>query len=341
MPRLAELPAPSPEKTGWPWTEQSTPLPATLPDGTRWPKITIVTPSYNQGQFLEETIRSVLLQGYPNLEYIVIDGGSTDNSVEVIRKYKKYLTYWVSEADRGQGHALNKGFARATGYIYNWLNSDDFFARDILAKVGAHFAQGGEVLYGNCYFTDADGTPTHLYDTRAFSIEDLFERNFIGQPTVFFRESLWKDYGPIQETLRFIVDYELWLRWALRHVQFIYQPEIVAYYRLHDASKSTTQIRTNQNESIALMRDLIHRGAMPAHLHLRVHRLLYGWCFWNYARLDLPQFWVTLRHYLQVSGKLPDPALLRMAGLALLGEKTLKALRDCRFRDKTPAQVSS
>ena len=102
-------------------------LPETMSDGHPWPRISIVTPSYNQGQFIEETIRSVLQQGYPNLEYIIIDGGSTDNSVEIIKKYEEYLTYWVSEPDDGQYDAINKGFSRATGEIMAWLNSDDMY----------------------------------------------------------------------------------------------------------------------------------------------------------------------------------------------------------------------
>ncbi len=112
-PSLSNIPSAISFKEGWPWTAGAILLPESMQDGNPWPKISVVTPSYNQGQFLEETIRSVLLQGYPNLEYIVIDGGSTDNSVEIIKKYDSWLTHWVSEEDRGQCHAINKGFTNA------------------------------------------------------------------------------------------------------------------------------------------------------------------------------------------------------------------------------------
>jgi cellulose synthase/poly-beta-1,6-N-acetylglucosamine synthase-like glycosyltransferase len=108
-PRLHELPSAPPGKTGWPWTEESTAPPPSMADGKDWERITIVTPSFNQGAFIEETIRSVLLQGYPNLEYIVMDGGSTDNSVQIIKKYSPWLNYWVSEPDGGQSDAINRG----------------------------------------------------------------------------------------------------------------------------------------------------------------------------------------------------------------------------------------
>jgi cellulose synthase/poly-beta-1,6-N-acetylglucosamine synthase-like glycosyltransferase len=126
-PTLNELTSPPADKTGWPWTEESPLLPDKMEGDCDWPKISIVTPSYNQGRFIEETIRSVLLQGYPNLEYIIIDGGSTDNSVEIINKYEPWLTYWVSEPDRGQSHGINKGFEKATCEVFGWLNSDDYF----------------------------------------------------------------------------------------------------------------------------------------------------------------------------------------------------------------------
>ncbi|AFZ27924.1 glycosyl transferase [Cylindrospermum stagnale PCC 7417] len=129
---LSTLP-PSPSgKIDWPWTAETQQLPEKMPDGSEWPKITIVTPNYNYGHFLEETIRSVLLQGYPNLEYIIIDGGSTDNSVEIIKKYEPWLTHWVSEKDKGQASAINKGIELATGKWFNWLNSDDILLQNSL-----------------------------------------------------------------------------------------------------------------------------------------------------------------------------------------------------------------
>src|SRR5690242_14163903 len=120
-PTLAKLPPPPPAKTGWPWTIDTSPLAPTRPDGSPWPRISIVTPSYNQGQFIEETIRSVLLQGYPDLEYFIIDGGSTDQSVEIIKQYEPWLTYWVSEKDSGQPHAISKGLAISSGDIFQFM----------------------------------------------------------------------------------------------------------------------------------------------------------------------------------------------------------------------------
>src|SRR5262249_61719080 len=124
--RLLDLPPPR-EKTGWPWTTESAPASERLPNGASWPKISIVTPSYNQGQFIEETIRSVLLQGYPNLEYIVMDGGSKDNTLNILRKYEHAIDSWTSAPDKGQAEAINRGFARSNVAILVWLNCYDVY----------------------------------------------------------------------------------------------------------------------------------------------------------------------------------------------------------------------
>src|SRR3978361_276846 len=131
-PSLQELPPPPPGRTGWPWTEEST-APATYPpDGGRWPRISVVTPSFNQANFLEATLRSVLLQGYPDLEFFVLDGGSRDGSVEIIKKYAPWLTEWVSEPDGGQSAAIGRGLRLASGLFFTWINSDDMLSRDAL-----------------------------------------------------------------------------------------------------------------------------------------------------------------------------------------------------------------
>ena len=139
-PSLKDLPAPPAGKTGWPWTEE-TPFPSDEnPQGFVWPKISIVTPNYNFGDFIEETIRSVLLQGYPDLEFIIIDGGSSDNSVEIIKKYAPWIAYWSSEPDECQAAAINKGIKHCTGQIFNWICSDDILFKMALRTVGEAFS---------------------------------------------------------------------------------------------------------------------------------------------------------------------------------------------------------
>src|ERR1041385_5182473 len=155
-PTLQELPPPPQGKKGWPWTVESPQYDAGT-DTTKWPLISVVTPSYNQESFIEETIRSVLLQGYPALEYIVIDGGSTDNSASIIRKYEKWIHHWVSERDRGQADAIQKGLALVNGPVSAYLNSDDIYMPGTLNRVGARFArQETDVVYGNLYLIDPD-----------------------------------------------------------------------------------------------------------------------------------------------------------------------------------------
>ncbi|MBI2059621.1 MAG: glycosyltransferase [Nitrospirae bacterium] len=154
---LADLPAPPAGKTGWPWTEESDAVPETPTLGGRWPRITVVTPSLNQGRFIEATIRSVLLQRYPNTEYFIMDGGSTDATVEIIRKYEPFLSGWVSETDQGQADAINKGLRRSTGDIEGYQNSDDGYLPGAFRRVAESRLQGCDFIYGNQVEKNVDG----------------------------------------------------------------------------------------------------------------------------------------------------------------------------------------
>ena len=155
-PSIHELPAPPSGKTGWPWTEESQQLPDRMPDGSEWPKISIVTPNYNYERYLETTIRSVLLQGYPNVEFIIQDDGSTDGSVDLIRRYEKHLAYWSSDPNSGQPSVINRGLHRSSGSILAYINSDDYYAADAFGIAAQYFHQHPEVdfINGRCRYVD-------------------------------------------------------------------------------------------------------------------------------------------------------------------------------------------
>lgn len=191
-------------------------------DDIHWPRISIVTPSYNQGEYIEDTIRSVLLQGYPNLEYIIIDGGSQDNSVEIIKKYEKYLSYWVSEVDRGQSHAINKGFEHATGEIFCWLNSDDYFLPGSLKLFSQHYSNkpicvawagiGVRVdKYGNVI-----GEVKPKVDGDINFLADWCISSRIFQPACAFNANTFNEVEGLDENLHYAMDFDLWLRLRMK-----------------------------------------------------------------------------------------------------------------------------
>jgi glycosyltransferase involved in cell wall biosynthesis len=240
-PALADLPPPPSSKTGWPWTVETPPLSPVRSDGSPWPRISIVTPSYNQGQFIEETIRSVLLQGYPDLEYIIMDGDSNDQSVPVIRKYEPWLTYWVSEKDRGQTHAINKGFDRATGKILSWLNSDDVLLPGAIVSVAQRISDCNErvLVAGKSEYRDVTGTRSIFVVERIpktyaqiFSFDPYF-----AQPSVFFTRPGLSQAGRLNEDLRYAMDLDLWLRMAETSRICLVERHL-SWMRQHDEAKT-------------------------------------------------------------------------------------------------------
>jgi glycosyltransferase involved in cell wall biosynthesis len=209
------------------------------------PKVTVVTPSFNQGRFLEETILSIVSQGYPNLEYFVVDGGSTDGSVDVIRKYADRITWWVSEKDRGQTDALIKGFSRATGDALGWINSDDLLETGALEAVGqAYRSNPGSLVAGNVIlFSDSTGRE-RLLRPRNLNFEDLVKiwtrKAFFSQPGVFFPRHAYVEVGGLDVSLHYGMDRDLMNR-LVRNCPVVYLDRVLARARQHPASKTCSQ----------------------------------------------------------------------------------------------------
>lgn len=250
----------------------------------RAPRITLVTPSFNQGEFIEETILSVLSQDYPNLDYIIIDGGSTDQSVEIIKKYQKHLAYWVSERDGGQSHAINKGMKTATGELCGWLCSDDLLQPGALAVVGKYFATHPEcdwVVGGDSGLHFRSGNPYQR--TASYTSGTLIEfwdtgpdrHTCIPQPSTFWRGSLWGSVGGLVESCHLAMDYDLWLRFeeACRpHVL----SEVLSFSRQHDKCKSVMQRPQQLREKMAsAYRAAGRRGMSPVELNRRMLASIY------------------------------------------------------------------
>ncbi len=214
-----------------------------------YPLITIITPSFNQGQFLEETICSVLDQGYPNLQYIIIDGGSTDNSVSIIKKYAARLSYWVSEKDNGQSEAINKGLKLAKGDIISWLCSDDVYTPGALNKIVTLFKQnnnpalihGKTILFGEGKKDIIRGADYDQLDLKYFAIIPF------PQPSSFFHRRVIERYGMLDENLHFAMDFDLLERVALND-RIVCSEEIFSKYRIHRDSKTGSKMQVFQSE---------------------------------------------------------------------------------------------
>lgn len=207
------------------------------------PLVSIVTPSFNQAPFLEAAMRSVLEQDYANIEYIVVDGGSTDGSVAIIERYASELAYWVSEPDGGQTDAVNKGFSRATGQVLAWLNSDDCYYPSAVSEAVAYLQRHplAGMVYGQADYIDAHGRVIGRFPAAQTDYRRL-RRGYvhIPQQAAFWRAGLWRQVGPLDTGLYFAMDYDLWLRLAQR-AELHYHPRRWAQFRLHGASKTISE----------------------------------------------------------------------------------------------------
>ncbi len=225
-----------------------------------YPKVTIVTPSYNQGAFLENTILSVLNQDYSNIEYIIIDGGSTDGSVDIIKKYEDKLQYWISEHDNGQCHAINKGFERASGQVFNWVNSDDILMPSAVKIAVNYMVNNPDIgmVYGDRIVVDGKGNFLDLIQLPSFSERWMMYNWYIPQETVFFRRRFWLEVGGLNVKLHYYLDYDLWVR--LNKVTQLYHiPFVMGAYRKHPSAKTFLCSNSLKVESRKELAGVIHR----------------------------------------------------------------------------------
>lgn len=322
---LKDLPAPRDGKTGWPWTEKAPVEP--VEDTHAWPKISVVTTNYNYAQFLEETIRSVLLQGYPNLEYIIVDGGSTDGSVEILQKYEKYLAFWVSEKDGGQSQAINKGFTKASGDIFCWLNSDDFLQPGALQTAAQSFQRAPSVawLIGACNIIDRDSTVLWAKSPTEVSYESLVRwvnKQWFPQPSTFWSRSLWELAGPLNERLHYSMDVDIWFS-MFAHAKPMLTQRILSASRQHADAKTVNKQILYREEMLTvfkkrlaqLPRNVVREGK----LNICLGEELLEWAYHCYYQHQYSRAWKFLMAALQSA-----PVLLRRRSGYFLGAQLLR-----------------
>jgi glycosyltransferase involved in cell wall biosynthesis len=284
-PTLAELPPVSLERVGWPWSVETAKQPKADLDSSPWPRISIVTPSLNQGRYLEETIRSVLLQGYPDLEFIVMDGGSSDESLQILRRYEPWLAFWRSEPDGGQTQAINSGWDRSTGQILAYINADDSYLPGALTAAATAFRSrsGVAMVYGNARVVDESGRYLRMWLARPFSLRAmLLAGNVVPQPAAFFARDAMERVGWLAERWDMIMDYEVSIRLGV-DFSSVCLPTTLATFRDHSNSKSRTQHDLMARELVRFVAGL-DRGEIPARdfrvlQNATLARIHYEWAF--------------------------------------------------------------
>lgn len=244
---LAQLPAPPAERRGWPWTVETPPFAG---DASAWPLVTVVTPSFKQAEFLEETIRSVLLQNYPRLEFVVMDGGSPDASPALLEKYRPWLSFARSAPDRGQSHAINLGFSLARGDLRGWINSDDLYLPGALRDIASarRSARRPTLITGNYLIRRAPPGP----DAPTAPIRPVYAWEiYAGGLHLPSHTTFWAGniHQPVDESLHFIMDADLFKRFARDGARPAFLPQPLAVYRDHPDSKTSTILPVAQRET--------------------------------------------------------------------------------------------
>ena len=276
-PRLAELPIPLETRAGWPWSEESPRVPDLMPDGNPWPKITVVTPLLNQRPFIEETIRSVLLQSYPDIEHIIVDGGSTDGSLELIQKYLPWVRCVVREGE-GQSAAVNRGLRMAKGDLIGWQNSDDFYGPDAFqqAALAAAAHPGAAILNGAVRgFQGNNSRPPWIFENcNEFSQARLVEEVCVMNQSMFFRRTIFERGIFLKDDLHYAMDQEFFWRLSLEGFQYQLVPSMIGYYRQHENAKSTSYNVRADLEPYAILRALCKDKRLDRRLRLRAREKL-------------------------------------------------------------------
>jgi hypothetical protein len=294
--QLDRLPDPPAGKTGWPWTE-GTPKVA-YSRSENWPRVTVVTPSFNQAIFLEETIRSVLLQDYPNLEYIIMDGGSTDSSVDIIRKYENHLAYWTSGKDGGAADAIRQGFERATGSILAYLNSDDLYLPGTMLHLIKHFeTDAADAVYGNTYWIDENSSLLAERRQTPFSrTAYLYGGADLQQPATFWTRQIYLAAGGMDASFHCAFDTDLFARFVSKNAKFTHVRSFVACARVQHAQKTELLFDTCRQET---------DGIRARHATVPV-RSFKGTLLRNYGRMQRLFWYLFQGDALWLLGRIPD-----------------------------------
>jgi glycosyltransferase involved in cell wall biosynthesis len=263
------------------------------------PLVSIITPSYNQARFLEVTLHSVLDQDYPRIEYLVVDGASTDGSVEIIRRYADHLAWWVSEKDSGQSEAINKGFRRAQGEFVGWLNSDDIYLPGAVsaAVTAFHSHPQAGLIYGDAQAIDTDGKPFNLMRARQYTLTDLMAFQIICQPAAFMRRSVLEHVGYLDPAYQLLMDNLLWMQMAQK-APIVYVPQTWAAARYHEQAKNRTRGAAYGREARVLIEDLRSRLLFSDLIRSDEKRILAGVeRFDAFYLTEAGQPWEALRSY--------------------------------------------